>query len=171
MNTYQKIFLTIIIIGGTSVLASYVLGAGYGNGADALWGGVPDNMKTAYTISMLLSALSFFVFSIYIFKGLGSNSFGSIYLILFFLILVASALWIPLVTLMVANPSTLVWILIRVVLAVVGLASTAIFLLLLTISPRPTDAFYYSALIGILIFSIHTGILDAIVWPYFFEIS
>jgi hypothetical protein len=174
MNTNQKIFLAINIIGGICVILSYYLGFKAGKGVEALWGGVPVNFRTVYTVSMLVCAVSYFVFFGYIITGLGGDLFKpsyllgeTLYLVLFILILAPSALWMPLVNVMVANPGTLVWVGIRVVLAVVALASLGVFLSLLTISPRPTGALYYSALIGMLWFTIHTGLLDAILWPYF----
>jgi hypothetical protein len=122
---------------------------------------------------MLISTVSYFAFFAYIMKGLGEGTFnssvwlgGSLFLLLFALILGASALWMPLTNLMITNPSTIVWISIRVVLAVVSLTSLAVFVALLMMNPRPTDLLYYSALIGMLAFTIHTGVLDAILWPY-----
>ena len=173
MNANQKLFLAINIIGGILVIGSYYFGLRGGKGVDVLWGGVPENIKPIYTISMLICAVGYFIFFSYIISNLGGETFKSTYwlgeklfLILFALILVASALWMPLVNVMVGNPSTLVWVGIRIVLAVVALASLGVVVALITISPRPTGAFYYSALIGMIWFTIHTGILDAIVWPY-----
>jgi hypothetical protein len=173
MNANQKMFLAINIIGGILVIGSYYFGLRGGKGVEALWGGVPENIRPIYTISMLLCAVGYFIFFSYIISNLGAETFKSTYwlgeklfLILFALILVASALWMPLVNVMVSNPSTLVWVGIRIVLAVVALASLAVVVALLTISPRPTVVFYYSAVIGMIWFTIHTGILDALIWPY-----
>ena len=174
MNTNQKIFLAINIIGGILVLGSYYLGLRGGKSVDMLWGGVPVNIRSIYTISMILCAIAYFIFFAYIMGGLGTDALNStflmgekLYLVLFILILGASALWMPLVNVMAVNPGTVVWVGIRLVLAIVALASLGVFIALLTINPRPTGLFYYSALIGMLWFSIHTGILDAILWPYF----
>lgn len=176
MNENQKIFLIINIIGGILVLGSYILGFKYGKGADALWGGVPEKTRGIYTISMLVSAIGFFIFTSYIFINLGSDKLSAIpllgektFLILYSLLLIASALWIPLTNLMVTNPSSLVWFCVRSVLFITGIASILIFIALLTLNPRPSGAHYILTLVSIFIFSIHTSILDAIIWPYFWN--
>jgi len=174
MNNDQKLFLVVSLIGGTLVLASYYFGLKGGESTDALWGGTPENIRTLYTISMLVSAAGYLVFMGYIFKNLGSlpfitmQPFGSKqFTVLLSLILVASALWIPLVNLMITNPTAILWVAIRVVLAVVGLASGGIVITLLTVNPRPTDVWYCVVLVGMIWFTVHTGVLDAILWPYF----
>ncbi len=176
MNTNQKIFLIINIIGGILVLGSYYLGLRGGKGVDALWGGTPANIKGIYTASMLVCAVSYFIFFSYIFSNLGSGTFSNIkilgdkiFLILFALILIASAFWMPLTNIMISNPSPVVWIGIRVVLVIVGLASCAVFLSLLTISPRPGGIWYFASLLGMFWFTFHTLILDALLWPYFWS--
>lgn len=176
MNSEQKLFLAINIIGGILVLGSYYFGIRSGKGSDSLWGGTPVKVRTLYTVSMVLSAIGYFIFWWYIFSNLGSDTFSSLkifgryfFSILFILILGASSLWMPLTNLMISNPSSLVWVAIRVVLTVGGLASSAVFVALLTLTPRPTDNIYYGSLIGILWFTFHTGVLDALLWPYFWN--
>lgn len=172
MNDSQKLFLAISIIGGIAVIISYIWGFKSGISLDNFWGGVPENLRSLYTVSMLISAAGFFVFFLYILSNLGgqntfvpANIFGDkAFHILFALILVFSTVWMPLVAVMISNPTTLVWIGIRAGLAIVGLASLGVLVLLLSLNPRPSDAFYISAIIGISWFTIHTGILDAIIW-------
>ena len=67
MNSNQKIFLAINIVGGILVLASYVIGLKAGKSADILWGGTPKNIRGVYTVSMLVSATGFSVYNIYFF--------------------------------------------------------------------------------------------------------
>lgn len=175
MNSNQKIFILINVIGGLLVLASYYWGLKSDKGVEAFWGGVPKNIRGIYTIFMLLSAAAFFLFSAYVYKNLGSQLLKSTpggvlpYLLSFAIIQLASTLWMPLVDLMVSNSSTLLWIGIRIALAVVGLASVVIFVLLLKVSPKQSDFFYYSTLVGLSIFIFHTGVLDAVIWPYFWK--
>jgi hypothetical protein len=124
---------------------------------------------------MILSATAFFIFSTYILKNLGTglllSSQGGVlpYLIAFGLIHTASTLWMPLVGMMISNPSTILWIGIRIALAIVTIVAIVVFILLLKISPKQSGLFYYFSLIGLLIFIIHTGVLDAMVWPYFWK--
>ncbi len=176
MNSHQKIFLTINIVGGVLVLLSYIIGLRAGKSADILWGGTPKNIRGIYTVSMLVSALSFFVVTTFLFLNMKQGSIVLPYSlninvvnILYSILLICSMIWIPLVNLMVSNPSTLIWITIRIALILVGLTSLLIFLLLLKVSPRPIGIMYYTSLVGMLIFFVHTGILDAFLWPYFWN--
>lgn len=158
------------------MLGSYYIGLKGGKGANALWGGVPENIRPIYTVSMLLCAVGYFIFFFYIIKGLGSNTFADslilgekAYLLLFCLLLFASSFWMPLTNAMVSNPRIIIWIIIRIVLAIVALASLGILIGLITLSPRPQSLLYYSSVVGIFWFTVHTGILDAILWPYFWD--
>lgn len=175
MKINQKLFLTINLIGGILVLTSYYWGIQSDKGIEAFWGGVPNDLRSVFMFSMLISATSFFIFSIYIFKNIRTellqSSLGGVlpYLILFGVIQLASALWMPLVGIMISNPTTILWIGIRMVLIAVPLAALVIFFLLLKLSPKQSDFFYYSTLISLTIFLIHTGILDAVIWPYFWK--
>ena len=171
MKLNQKLFLAINIIGGILVLGSYYLGLQGGSNVDILWGGVPENVRPVYTISMLICAVGYFIFFGYIFTNLKGKTFKKDFglfekmiLILFVLILGASALWMPLVNLMVQNPSDLVWLSIRLVLAIVGLASIGVVIVLLKINPKTKGLIYYLSLIGMGWFAFHTAVLDAIIW-------
>ncbi len=172
MKLNQKIFLAINIVGGILVLGSYYLGLQGGSGVEVLWGGVPENIRPVYTMSMLVCAVGYFVFFGYIMSNLTGKRFSrefkyseKMILILFSLILGASALWMPLVNLMVANPSPLLWVAIRLVLAIVGLASFGVAIVLWKTAPKTKGFFYYSALISMIWFTFHTLVLDAIIWP------
>lgn len=176
MNINQKIFLAILVIGGILVLASYVIGLKAGKSADILWGGTPKNIRGVYTIAMIISALSFMITSIFIFLSMKNLNIVlpyslniNIFNILYSVLLICSMLWIPLVNIMVTNPSVLLWLAIRVILILVGLAALAILILLIKMTPRPTGILYYSSVIGMGIFFIHTGILDGLLWPYFWN--
>jgi hypothetical protein len=177
MGTQQIILLIINIIGCIAVIGSYVLGLrGQSGGANVLWGGVPDNLRPVYTVSMLLSALGFFAFLYYIFFRLnpaqvsiaGVSGFTMFYVI-FLGILIASAFWMPLTNMYVSNPGTGIWIGVRVVLAVVGLASIALFVALLTLQGKVPGTAYWLAVAGSGYFAFHTAILDAIVWAALFK--
>ncbi len=173
LNTTQKIFLIVTTILGSLVLLSYVLGLRAGEGADALWGGTPEKIRGVYTASMIVSATAYLIATVFIFMNMNNKELTlpfslnmNIFIILYAILLVCSAVWIPLINQMVANPSTLIWVLIRASLILVGLSSLAILFLLIKISPRPTGALYWSSVVGMTLFFIHTGILDAFLWPY-----
>ncbi|MCX6012351.1 MAG: hypothetical protein NTV30_02855 [Chloroflexi bacterium] len=177
MRTEQIILLIINILGGTAVIGSYIFGLkGQSGGANILWGGVPVGLRPVYTVSMILSALGYFAFLYYIFFRLepaqisiaGISGFTMFYII-FLGILIASAFWMPLTNMYVSNPGTGIWIGIRVVLAVVGLASIALFVTLLTLHGKVPGTAYWLAVAGSVYFAFHTAVLDAIVWAALFK--
>jgi hypothetical protein len=177
MRTELVILLIINILGGATVIGSYIFGLrGQSGGASVLWGGVPENIRPVYTVSMIISALGYFAFLYYIFFRLepaqvsiaGVSGFTMFYVI-FLGILIASAFWMPLTNIYVSNPSTGIWIWIRVVLAVVGLASIALLVALLTMQGKVPGTAYWLAVVGSGYFAFHTAVLDAIVWAALFK--
>ena len=69
----------------------------------------------------------------------------------------------------VGNPSTGIWIWVRTVLALVGLASIALVLALITLQGKVPGASYWLAVIGSGYFAFHTAILDAVIWAALFK--
>jgi len=125
---------------------------------------------------MILAALGYFAFSYFIFFRVlpGEVSiagrFGfSLFYVIFLLILIASALWMPLTNLYVANPSTGMWIGVRTVLALVGLGSIALLWALLSLQTKLPSIPYWLAVAGSAYFAFHTAILDAIIWAALFK--
>ncbi len=174
MNTQQILFLIINIV-GPLVLLSYIIGLKAGKSAEILWGGTPKKIRGVYTLSMLVSAISFLVTTVFIFLILSNNTELPYYLntnifnILYAVLLIFSAIWIPLVNIMVNKPSKLIWLYIRLGLILVGLSALGIFILLLGITPQPASFIYWISVVGMGIFFIHTGILDAFLWPYYWK--
>ena len=177
MGTQHIILLVINILGGAAVIISYIAGlSGQSGGANVLWGGVPSNIRPVYTISMILSALGYFAFLYFIFFRLVpsettiSGIFGfSLFYIIFLLILIPSAFWMPLTNMYVSNPTTAIWISIRTILAIVGLASIALVWALLTLQGKNEGLAYWLAIAGSGYFAFHTAILDAIIWAALFK--
>ena len=177
MAAQQIILLIINVIGGIAVIGSYIFGLNaQSGGANVLWGGVPENIRPVYFVSMILSALGYFAFLYYVLFRLdpaqtsiwGTSGFVLFYLI-FLLMLIPSAFWMPLTNVYVGNPGTMIWILIRTVLAIVGLASIALFGALLTLNGKVPGVSYWLAVIGSGYFAFHTAILDAIIWAALFK--
>ncbi len=177
MRIEQIILLIINVIGGAAVIGSYIFGLrGQEGGANVLWGGVPTNIRPVYTVSMILSALGYFAFLYYIFFRLdpsqvsiaGISGFTMFYVI-FLVMLIASAFWMPLTNIYVSNPSTGIWIGIRFVLAIVGLASIGLLLAFLTMQGKLPGTAYWLAVAGSAYFAFHTAVLDAIVWAALFK--
>jgi hypothetical protein len=177
MATEQIILLIINIIGGAAVIGSYIFGLNtQAGGANVLWGGVPNSLRPVYTASMIISALGYFAFLYYIFFRLepaqisiaGVSGFTMFYVIFLF-ILISSAFWMPLTNMYVSNPGTGIWVWVRIVLAVVGLASIALFVALLTLQGKVPGTAYWLAVAGSGYFAFHTAILDAIMWAALFR--
>ena len=172
MATQHIILLTINLIGGAAVIGSYIFGLNaQPAGADVLWGGVPGNIRPVYAVSMVLAALGYFAFLYYIFFKINpqqTNIAGifnfSLFHAIFLLILIPSALWMPLTNLYVANPGTGLWISIRIVLAVVGLASITLIWSIINLQTKIPGLAYWLAVVGSGYFAFHTAILDAVVW-------
>jgi len=177
MATAKIILLAINILGGIAVMGSYITGLSSSqNGANALWGGTPLNVRPLYTVSMIISALGYFFFLYFILFRLdpsGISTAGNlgfnVFHIVFIGMLLFSALWMPLTNLFVANPSAFLWIGIRIVLAIVGLSSLALTLILASLHPGQTGLAYWLAVFGSAYFTFHTLVLDAILWPIFFR--
>jgi hypothetical protein len=177
MKIEHVILLIINVIGGAAVIGSYIFGLrGQSGGANALWGGVPENIRPIYTFSIIVSALSYFAFLYYIFFRLAPNQVSiagvsgfTMFYVIFLGILIASAFWMPLTNMYVSNPSTGIWIGIRFVLAVVGLASIGLLVALLTLQGKVPGTAYWLAVAGSAYFAFHTSVLDAIVWAALFK--
>jgi hypothetical protein len=177
MRTEQIILLVVNVLGGIAVIGSYIFGLrGQSGGANVLWGGVPASIRPVYTVSMIISALAYFAFLYYIFFQLkpaqtsiaGISGFTMFYVI-FLVMLIASAFWMPLTNIYVSNPGTGIWIWIRLVLALVGLASIGLFVALLTLQGKVPGPAYWAAVAGSGYFAFHTAVLDAIIWAALFR--
>ena len=177
MGTQQIVLLVINILGGAAVIGSYIIGLnGQPGGANALWGGVSTGLRPIYGISMILSALGYLAFLYFVLFRvkpeevlIGGRVNFSLFYALFLIILVASAFWMPLTNMYIANPGTGIWITVRIVLALVGIASIGLFLALLSLQSKTSGADYWLALVGSGYFAFHTAILDAIVWAALFK--
>jgi hypothetical protein len=176
MAMQQIVLLIINFIGGVAVIGSYIYGLNaQSGGASILWGGVPENIRPVYTVSMILSALGFFAFIYFILFKLDpsevsiAGTFGfSIFFSIFILILLPSALWMPLTNFYVGTPSTGAWVIVRIILALVAIGSIALVWALLSLQTREGVA-YWLAVAGSGYFAFHTAILDAIIWAHLFK--
>jgi hypothetical protein len=178
MHGARRTLLWINLLGGIAVLGGYAYGlATHPLTRGELWGGVPDSLRPFYTVNMFLAAAGYFAFSYFVFFRLdppetriGSRiGFGAFHA-LYALILVPSAVWLPLTFAMLESPSTELWWAIRLTLGLVGVGSLGLFAALLVVkSPRAAGA-RWVALVGSAAFCLQTAILDALVWPAFFPV-
>jgi uncharacterized membrane protein len=177
VDAQQIILLLMNVVGGAAVIGSYVLWLrGSSGGANALWGRVPAGLRPVYTISMILSAIGYLAVFYYLLFEAGadevriSGELGFVWFIpIVVLMLFPSALWMPLSSLYVDRPSTVIWIAVRTVLFVVGLASIALAWALLALEPNDGNAAYWIAAVGSCYFAFHTFVLDALLWAALFR--
>jgi len=162
-------------VGGVAVLASYAVGlASQSSSGAALWGGVPEGLRPLYTLNMFLAAAGYFLFTPYIAFRLqpgqtriaGRFGYGCFHL-LYALVLIPSALWLPLTERMLAQPSAWMWALVRLDLALVGLGSLGLLAALSTLDAAQRRG-RTLAIVGLLPFCLQTAVLDALVWPALF---
>lgn len=136
--------LFVNLLGGGAVIGSYVWGfLTHSNAGQALWGGVPDSIRPFYTAGMFLAATGYFAFTYFILFRLNPSETRvfsrfpfDLFNVLYAAILISSALWMPL-TLFALEGSSLGFVrVVRIVLAMVGLASVALLFALLKVEPR-----------------------------------
>jgi hypothetical protein len=173
----QKVALVIInVIGGIAVLGSYVLGiVNHPDTRDALWGEVPRAIMPLYTASMFTAAAGYLAFTWLILFRLepgevtiaGRFSYD-LFLWLYALILVPSALWMPLTFLVIGQPSLAAWAGVRLVLSVTGLASLLLLAALVAVEPAVPAWAHRVAVAGAVAFCVQTAVLDALVWTAYF---
>jgi len=177
MHLQQWILLAIMAVGGAAVIGSYIHGfATHPGSAETLWGGVSGGLRIINYCIMILAALGFFAFSYWLFFRLNpddvqiAGKFGFwIFDVIFLVILIPSILWMPLTYAYLANPSTALWISIRVVLALVGVGALGLLWAIVTISPRETGLAYWFAFSGAIAFCLQTTVLDTFIWPVLFR--
>lgn len=175
MLSRRRTMARINLLGGTAVLGSYAYClAAYSAGAGAFWGGVPDGLRSIYTVNMGLAAagyLAFTYFLMYRMKpstgasgGVGFGTFNALYA----LILLPSALWMPLTFAMLESPSDGLWWVIRLTLFAVGIGSLGVLAGLVAVRPRAPSVAHKLAIAGSLAFCLQTAVLDALIWPAYF---
>ncbi len=177
MHWESIVLLVVIALGGAAVIGSYVVGLRGKEGASAaLWGGVPAKVRTVYGVSMILSAVGFLAVLYYIFFELSppdviiAGRFGfNLFFPIFVLILAPSALWMPLSKIYVDKPTTAKWVVVRVVLFIVGLASIELAWALFALDVETRSVAFWVAAIGSCYFAFHTFVLDAVFWAALFR--
>lgn len=161
------------VIGGLLVLGSYVFGfVARPDAMGALWGGVPETLRPLYTANMFLAAGGYFLFTHYFVFRLSADTTVAgvaatrLVTALYLLVLIPSALWLPVTVAIVDQPSVWLWLLIRLDLALVGVASLG--LLVSAVIARPRARGRTAAIVGTIPFSVQTALLDATIWPIYF---
>jgi hypothetical protein len=177
MHTQQWILLAILAAGGAAVVGSYIQGfKTHTGGAEALWGGVKGRMRIFNYVTMLLAVIGFFAFSYWLFFQvnpdniiIGSSLDYWIFDVIFLVILIPSALWMPLTFAYMKKPSFARWIGVRLVLALAGIGSLALLWAILCSTPLDDNIAYWFAVGGAAAFSLQTAVMDMLIWPALFK--
>ena len=130
MQPQKKTWLAINVVGGAAVLGSYVHGlATHPDTRDQLWGSIPPELQAVYGVTMWLAAAGYFFFSYYFLARtevdevrFGRFGFGLINA-LYALVMVPSALWMPLTFAYLEDPSPGLWLIVRADLLLVAVGS------------------------------------------------
>lgn len=178
MHPQRRILATVVLVGGMAVLVSYAYGLIVNPDLlNKFWGGVPPALQPAYSVSMLLATAGFFVYTFFLLfcvdpdRARIADRLGySLFSVLYLLILVPSALWMPLTAAMLEHGSGAIWSGIRLTLGVVGLGSIGLCGALLALRPRRPLWLYGLAVAGGLAFCLQTAVLDALVWTALFPV-
>jgi hypothetical protein len=177
MHYQQWILLVVIVVFGAGVIGSYVQGISANpGGAEKLWGGVKGGLRTFNYVTMLLAVAGFFLFTYYLFfrtdpataQVAGSLNFW-VFIVIYALILLPSAFWMPLTFNVLASHNASAWFAVRAVLFIVGFASLALTIALLTLQPRNPDTWYWLAVVGSILFCVQTLIMDFFIWAANFK--
>lgn len=175
MTSGMRRLIWILLVGGAAVLASYVYGfVAQPSALSKLWDVIPGAVRSPYAVSIGLATASFFVYTVFLLRvdadrvKVGDRWGYAIFLWLYLLILIPSALYVPLGVAMVQRQSSGLWIAIRLVLVLVAVGAWGLEVALATMRPREPAALYWMAVAGSAIFAFHTTVLDAIAWPTFF---
>jgi hypothetical protein len=175
MHPKKKIWLAINAIGGIAVLGSYVHGlVTHPETRNELWGSMPAELQAVYNVTMWLAAAGYFFFSYYFVVRtdadevrFGSSGFGLINA-LYALIMVTSALWMPLTFAYFDHPTNGLWLAVRIDLLGVAAGSIGLMVALFIMRPRAEGLAGVLAMLGLLLFLLQTAFLDPLVWPQFF---
>lgn len=177
MISQKALMAWINVIGGIAVLGSYAIElARHPGGGDRLWGATPRAIIPFYGAWMLAAAAGYLVFTYYLFFRIDAAAartaghFGfDLVNALYVAILLPSALWMSMTFRWLDQPSDALWLAIRTLLLVIGLASLAMACAVATLEPKPAGSLPSAATIGALAFTVQTLLLDAILWPRFFR--
>lgn len=171
----KKAFVAINLVGGPLVLGSYWWGVTAPAQQTSLWGAVPADIQPLYTANMFVAAAGYFFFSHYILRHLdgervripGLGGFAA-FNICYFAILIPSALWLPLTRWMIDAPGPGRWAAVLAVLWTTAAGSLGVLWGVAKATPQGAKG-RTLAILGALGFCLQTVILDAILWPLWFN--
>ena len=174
----QNTFILVNVIGGISVLGTYVIGITlFPEHRDDLWGGVQGKLRNVFVFSMLIAAAGYLTFAyVSIFQeGISSDKIGvadrSFLIILISgIFLFSASLWMPTLLAYILSDNNLWWI-----GSITSLWVTAISLLGLSVIVGFSPIFglssisKYLSLIGLVYITFHCLIIDGFIWVLLFH--
>lgn len=168
----RNLLLVVNLVGGIAVLGSYGWGiATHPAPGPALWGAVPAAWRSWYGLSMIPAALGYIAFASYLLFRVDPDAtrlaLGLPYaalLVPFLLILVPSALWMPLTLRFAEAGGEGLWWAIRIGLWTTAFGALLAGLAVATVTPRVATLHWGAAVAGTVFFFFQTGVLDAILW-------
>ncbi len=167
-----QIFLLVNLIGGTTVIGSYVFSiAFFPEHRESFWGGIDGNLRRVFTISMVPAAVGYLIFACFMVSKSEVLEFnqddlinGYAPIILSVIFLIASTVWMPTLALYLDSNQPIWWH-----ISLTSLWITALTLMILTVfagakfATVPTTEGLL-AIIGLIYITFHCTILDAIIW-------
>lgn len=178
MHPHQRQLVFLILVGGPLVLLSYVEGIfGHADTAPLLWGSIPESVIPYYTANMFLAATGFFLFTHHLLwrvdarqVEIGGRFDFRFYSVCYALIFAGSAAWMPLSLYAVEHQAGHLEWAIDGVLSVTAIASVGVLAGLIANRPSWPSRSWRLAVLGSLMFLGQTLVLDAFVWPRFFNL-
>lgn len=172
---WLRAFLLLNALGGAAVLGSYALGLRDNPAlAERLWGSMDEGWKRIFKLTMSGAAIGYFPMTWFVARHLprglrvGSMPLPWVFFVAYALVLLPSALWLPLTVRHFADPSHLRWLCVRLDLFAVGLGSTALVTMLYAVRAAVKAPIAYRfAVAGAVAFWLQTAVFDAMIWPSF----
>ena len=172
----SQIFLFVNLIGGITVISSYIFSIALSpDHREAFWGGIDGNLRRFFTVSMIPAAVGYLIFAYFMISKsdvLGFNQSnlisGYMPIILSAVFLIASTVWMPTLSLYLDSNQPIWWN-----ISISSLWVTAIALIALTVfngAKYATDPTTQGLLttIGLIYITFHCAVLDAIIWVHKF---
>ena len=139
---------------------------GYPELRDGMWGGVPESVKPLYTINMFLAAFGFLLAMGLLLKYADEVMLHRLFLP-YTLILIPSALWLPLTVWYLQSAAGGLWWAIRIDLFMVGIGAIMLWPAIGRLAAAHANMRIFGRF-GLFFFILQTAVLDAILWPAWF---
>ncbi len=171
MHRERRRFLTLQLVFGPAVLASYALCIGLWPETSArMWGGVPESIRGVYTAWMFVAAAGYCAFTPALFlhadpertRVAFGHGYGALHA-MYAALLVGSMLWMPLTKWHLDGAIPFAVVVLD--LWIVAGGSLALLATTLRLAPPLPGVWRVAAPLGAAAFCVQTVLLDALVWP------